>query len=159
MPLWTRSAASSAAAPPEPTDKTMMSADATGSFTTSTHPAARRTGSRRERTTTIANAANPSTTKIGAHLGHMKITLRFIKLLHDACWRTSAMVDAPTLPASVHKPSPFENLIASPPVPLKPDNTGMPGNRLVNIGRERNMDGRITVTPFDPQPDPANLIT
>ena len=35
---------------------------------------------------------------------------------------------------------------------------GMPGNRLVNIGRKRNKDGWITVTPFDPQPDPANLI-
>ena len=77
IPLWTRSAASSAAAPPESTDKTMMSADATGSFTTSTHPAARRTGSRRERIATIASAANPSTTKIVAHLGHLKIIPRF----------------------------------------------------------------------------------
>ena len=30
-------------------------------------------------------------------------------------------------------------------------------NRLVSIGRKRNIDGWITVTPFDPQPDPANL--
>ena len=35
---------------------------------------------------------------------------------------------------------------------------GMPDNQLVNIRRKRNKDGWITVTPFDPQPDPANLI-
>src|SRR5208337_1520342 len=35
---------------------------------------------------------------------------------------------------------------------------GMPANRLVRIGRKRNKDGWITVTPFDPQPEPANLI-
>ena len=34
---------------------------------------------------------------------------------------------------------------------------GMPNNRLVNIGRKRNKDGWITVTPFDPLPDPVNL--
>jgi TnpA family transposase len=34
---------------------------------------------------------------------------------------------------------------------------GMPDNRLVSIGRKHNKDGWITVTPFDPQPDPANL--
>jgi TnpA family transposase len=34
---------------------------------------------------------------------------------------------------------------------------GLPDNRLVNIGRKRNKDGWITVTPFDPQPDPTNL--
>ena len=73
MPLCTRSAASSAPAPPDSNDKTMMSADATGSFTTSTHPAARRTGSRRERIATIANATNASTTRIGTHLGNLKI--------------------------------------------------------------------------------------
>src|SRR5271155_4292527 len=84
MPLCTRSAASSAPAPSESSDKTMMSAGATGSFTTSAHPAACRTGSRRERIATIANAANASTTKIGAHLAHLKIIPRFIKLLHES---------------------------------------------------------------------------
>jgi hypothetical protein len=37
-------------------------------------------------------------------------------------------------------------------------NAGRPDNQLVNIGRKRNKDGWITVTPFDPQSDPANLI-
>ena len=73
MLLCTRSAASSAPAPPEASDTTMTSADATGSFMTSAHPAARKTGSQRERIETIANAANASTTNIGTHLGHMKI--------------------------------------------------------------------------------------
>jgi hypothetical protein len=35
--------------------------------------------------------------------------------------------------------------------------TGLPVNQLVSIGRKRNFDGWITVTPFDPQPDPVNL--
>jgi TnpA family transposase len=35
---------------------------------------------------------------------------------------------------------------------------GMPATRLVRIGRKRKKDGWITVTPFDPQPEPANLI-
>jgi TnpA family transposase len=35
--------------------------------------------------------------------------------------------------------------------------TGLPVNPLVSIGRKRNIDGWITVTPFDPQPDPVNL--
>jgi hypothetical protein len=35
---------------------------------------------------------------------------------------------------------------------------GMPANQLVRIGRKRKKDGWITVTPFDPQPEPANLI-
>src|ERR1700730_8671736 len=81
-PLCTTSAASSAPAPPESSDKTMMSADATGSVTTSAHPAARRTGSRRERIATIANAPNASTTRIEAHLGHLKVILGFIRSLH-----------------------------------------------------------------------------
>jgi hypothetical protein len=34
---------------------------------------------------------------------------------------------------------------------------GMPNNPLVRVGQKRNKDGWITVTPFDPQPDPANL--
>ena len=34
---------------------------------------------------------------------------------------------------------------------------GMPRNRLVRIGRKRDKDGWITVTPFDPQPEPPNL--
>jgi hypothetical protein len=83
-PLCTRSAASSAPAPPESSDKTMMSADATGSFTTSAHPAARRTGSRRERMATIANAANATTTRIGVHLGQLKIILGFIGSLNES---------------------------------------------------------------------------
>ena len=93
-PLCTRSAASSAPAPPESSDKTMMSADVTGSFTTSAHPAARRTGSRREGIATIANAANASTTRIGAHLGQLKIILGFIGSLNE-----SAMS-----PAGKHRP-------------------------------------------------------
>jgi len=83
-PLCTRSAASSAPAPPESSDKTMMSADATGSFTTSAHPAARRIGSRRERIATIANAANASTTRIEVHLGQLKIILGFIGSLNES---------------------------------------------------------------------------
>jgi TnpA family transposase len=35
--------------------------------------------------------------------------------------------------------------------------TGLPVNPLVTIGRKRNFEGWITVTPFDPQPDPINL--
>ena len=37
-------------------------------------------------------------------------------------------------------------------------NAGMPNNPLVRISRKRNKDGWITVTPFEPQPDPENLI-
>jgi hypothetical protein len=37
-------------------------------------------------------------------------------------------------------------------------NAGMPSNPLVRVSRKRDKDGWITVTPFDPQPDPANLI-
>ena len=74
-PLCTRSAASSAPAPSESSDKRMMSAGETGSsFTTSAYPAARRTGSRRERIATIANAANASAARIAAHVGHLKIS-------------------------------------------------------------------------------------
>jgi TnpA family transposase len=40
---------------------------------------------------------------------------------------------------------------------LRTLNAGMPNNPLVRIGQKRNKDGWITVTPFDPQPDPANL--
>ncbi len=36
---------------------------------------------------------------------------------------------------------------------------GMPANGLVRISRKRKKDGWITVTPFDPQPEPANLIS
>jgi hypothetical protein len=75
IPLCTRSAASSAPAPPESSDKTTKSAEAMGSFTTSAHPAVRRTGSRREGIETIANAAKVSTAKIGAHLVRLKIIL------------------------------------------------------------------------------------
>jgi TnpA family transposase len=41
---------------------------------------------------------------------------------------------------------------------LRTLDAGMPANRLVGIGRKRKKDGWITVTPFDPQPEPANLI-
>jgi TnpA family transposase/Asp-tRNA(Asn)/Glu-tRNA(Gln) amidotransferase A subunit family amidase len=34
---------------------------------------------------------------------------------------------------------------------------GMPRNRRVKISRKRNKEAWITVTPFDPQPDPPNL--
>jgi TnpA family transposase len=40
---------------------------------------------------------------------------------------------------------------------LRTLDTGLPVNPLVSIGRKRNIDGWITVTPFDPQPDPVNL--
>ena len=36
--------------------------------------------------------------------------------------------------------------------------SGMPANRLVRISRKRKKDGWITVTPFEPLPEPANLI-
>ena len=78
MPLCTRSAASSAPALPESSDKTMMSADATGSFTTSAHPAARKTGSRKGRMAMIAKAADASAIRIRTNLGHLKIILSFI---------------------------------------------------------------------------------
>ena len=65
-------------------DKTMMSADVTGSSATSAHPAARRIGSRRERTATIANAANATTTSMAAHFGRREIILGFTRLLHES---------------------------------------------------------------------------
>jgi hypothetical protein len=68
MPLCTRSAASSAPAPPESSDKTMTSEGAIGSLTTSAHPAARKTISRTDGTATMAAAANATSTRIGAHL-------------------------------------------------------------------------------------------
>src|SRR5262245_35269191 len=50
---------------------TMMSADATGSLMTSTHPASRRTSPRMEGTATMAAAANvTTTTRIEADLSH-----------------------------------------------------------------------------------------
>ena len=112
MPLCTRSAASSAPAPPESSDKTMMSADATGSFTTSAHPAARRTGSRSERIAKIANAAKASTTRIGPHLGHLKIILSFIRLLHRSG----------ISPAGEHRPCPAK--LASPMLTRQRPNAG-----------------------------------
>jgi len=36
--------------------------------------------------------------------------------------------------------------------------SGMPSNQLVQINRKRKKDGWITVTPFDPQPSPGNII-
>src|ERR1700733_14356026 len=61
----------------------MTSAGATGwSLTTSAHPAARKTGSRRGRIERIANATKASAARIVAHRGHLKIHLRLIKLLH-----------------------------------------------------------------------------
>ena len=62
-------------APPEPSDTTMMSAGATGSLTTSAHPAARRTGSRTEGTATMVAAANATTSRIGVHLGRRELML------------------------------------------------------------------------------------
>jgi hypothetical protein len=57
----------------------MKSAGATGSLLmTSAHPAARKTGSRTGRITTIANAATAGAAKIAAHFGRTKIFLRFI---------------------------------------------------------------------------------
>ena len=41
---------------------------------------------------------------------------------------------------------------------LRTLDAGMPANQLVRISRKRKKDGWITVTPFDPQPEPANLI-
>ena len=85
MPLCTRSAASSAPAPPEPSDTTMMSAGATGSLTTSAHPAARRTGSRTEGTATMVAAANATTTRIGAHLGRRELMLGTSRVARQRC--------------------------------------------------------------------------
>src|SRR5258707_15588092 len=75
MPLCTRSAASSAPAPPESSDTTMMSAGATGSLTTSAHPAPRRTSPRTEGTATTAAAAAAAITRIAAHLGRREFML------------------------------------------------------------------------------------
>ena len=41
---------------------------------------------------------------------------------------------------------------------LRTLDAGMPANQLVRISRKRKKDGWITVTPFAPQPEPANLI-
>jgi TnpA family transposase len=41
---------------------------------------------------------------------------------------------------------------------LRTLDAGMPSDQLVRIGRKRKKDGWITVTPFEPQPEPANLI-
>jgi hypothetical protein len=73
IPLWTRSAASAAPAPEESSDMTMMSAGATGSLTTSAHPAARRIGSRTEGTKTMAAAATINS--IAPHLGRRVVML------------------------------------------------------------------------------------
>src|SRR5262249_2635225 len=83
MPLCTRSAASSAPAPPESSDRTMMSAGVTGSLTTSAHPAVRRTGSRTEGTATMAAAANATTTRIGTNPGRRELMLGFMESLHE----------------------------------------------------------------------------
>ena len=96
MPLCTRSAASSAPAPPESSDTTMMSAGATGSLATSAHPAARRTGSRTEGTATMAAAANATTTRIGAHLGRRELMLGFIFKSYVGTWKRSGTF-APSL--------------------------------------------------------------
>ena len=77
-PLCTRSAASSAPAPPESIDRTMISAGPTGWSTTSAHPAARKAVSRSGRTAAIANAANASAARTRAHPDHPKILLRFM---------------------------------------------------------------------------------
>jgi len=82
-----RDAASSAPAPPESSDMTMMSAGATGSLTTSAHPAPRRTGSRTEGTATIAPAAKATTTRIGTHLGRRELVLGFIFKFHAGTWK------------------------------------------------------------------------
>ena len=76
MPPCTRSAASSAPAPPEASDTTMMSAGATGSLTTSIHPRARRTGSRMEEKATKGAAATPTNTRIETHLGGRKLIMQ-----------------------------------------------------------------------------------
>jgi hypothetical protein len=57
----------------------MMSAGATGSSTTSAHPAVRRTGSRTEGTATMAAAANATITRIGTHLGRRELMLAFME--------------------------------------------------------------------------------
>ena len=110
MPLRTRSAASSAPAPSESSDKTMMSAGATGLFTTSAHPAARRTGTRRERTATIVSADNTSAPRMrGPHLDHLKITLRLLNPPATAveptnCGAVASMLLAIGRPASYPGP-------------------------------------------------------
>src|SRR5215471_13298180 len=82
MPLCTRSAASSAPAPLESSDTTMMSAGATGSSTTSAHPAARRPSSRTKGMARRATTAN-ATTRLGIHFRRFELTLRSMGLLHE----------------------------------------------------------------------------
>ena len=84
IPLCTRSAASSAPAPPEVSDTTMMSAGTTGSLTTSAHPAVRRTGSRTEGTATMAAAGSATAIRIAAHLGRRELMLGFMQSAHES---------------------------------------------------------------------------
>jgi hypothetical protein len=56
-------------------DKTIMSAGAAGSLSTSAHPTARRTGSRTDGQATMAAAANATTTRIGTRVGYLELIL------------------------------------------------------------------------------------
>jgi len=102
---FARPKASSAPAPPESSDRTIMSAGATGSLTTSAQPAPLRTGSRRERTATIANADNATAPRI-AHLGRREIILGFIGSLHESAMSFAAE----------HRPAPPRCLVPCWPI-------------------------------------------
>jgi hypothetical protein len=95
IPLCTSSAACSAPAPPESDDTTMMSAEVTGSFATSAHPAARRTSTRRGLTATVANAPNATTIRIRGHLGRLEIMLGFIGSHTTMLWHLPASITIP----------------------------------------------------------------
>ena len=64
-----------------------MSAGATGSLTTSAHPAARKNGSRTERTATIATTANATITRIGTQLSRLERMLKFIVFICTKAFR------------------------------------------------------------------------
>src|SRR5262249_55950253 len=94
MPLLTRSAASSAPASLESRETTITSAGASGSLTTSARPAARRIVSLTEGTATMAAVVNPTTTRIGEHLGRRELMLG--SKFHVSTWkarRSNAVVD------------------------------------------------------------------
>ena len=77
-PLCTRSAASRTPAPPESLDMTMTSAGATGSLTTSAHPAARKIGSRKTAAATVVAMTSARTMRIGTDFDLRTAIFRFM---------------------------------------------------------------------------------
>ena len=59
-----------------------MSADPTGSLTTSAHPAVRRTASRMEGTATMLATANATIIRTRTHVSRRELVLEFIGSLH-----------------------------------------------------------------------------